>query len=142
MKPLVSIREALEDPNLLGTALEGPTWHAWRSLLIAAMGEPLEDRPDGGLHSEKRIRQHRPFQGHHWPLEYYEDGYPKLPACLIARQLNWAGQLNERPDTLGSLPERESAEPNQPWSRTGRAGYDHPTLIAAPALAAVRRRDL
>ncbi len=44
MKPLVCIREALEDPNLLGRALEGPTWHAWRSLLIAAMGEPL--KPD------------------------------------------------------------------------------------------------
>ena len=41
MKPKVSLRKALEDPDLLGSALAGPTWHAWRSLLIAAMGEPL-----------------------------------------------------------------------------------------------------
>jgi hypothetical protein len=26
-------------------------------------------------------------QGHHWPLEYYEDGYPKLPACLDRRPI-------------------------------------------------------
>lgn len=43
MKPLVSIREALSDPNLLGTALEGDSWLPWRILLIAAMGEPLSD---------------------------------------------------------------------------------------------------
>ena len=41
MKPRVTLRKALEDPELLGSALAGPTWHAWRSLLIAAMGEPL-----------------------------------------------------------------------------------------------------
>ena len=44
MTPKVSLRKALEDPELLGSALAGPTWHAWRSLLIAAMGEPL--KPD------------------------------------------------------------------------------------------------
>ena len=41
MNPRVTLRQALEDPELLGSALAGPTWHAWRSLLIAAMGEPL-----------------------------------------------------------------------------------------------------
>ena len=41
MKPRVTFRKALEDPELLGSALAGSTWHAWRSLLIAAMGEPL-----------------------------------------------------------------------------------------------------
>jgi hypothetical protein len=41
MTPKVNLRQALEDPELLGAALAGPTWHAWRSLLIAAMGEPL-----------------------------------------------------------------------------------------------------
>jgi hypothetical protein len=42
VKPKVTLRKALEDPSLLGATLAGPTWHAWRSLLIAAMGEPLE----------------------------------------------------------------------------------------------------
>lgn len=41
MKPLVSMREALTDPNLLGGAIEGDSWLPWRTLLIAAMGEPL-----------------------------------------------------------------------------------------------------
>jgi len=41
MKPTISMRDALADPNLLGTAVEGPSWLAWRAMLIAAMGEPL-----------------------------------------------------------------------------------------------------
>ena len=43
MKPLITIRKALADQNLLGCALEGDSWAAWRVLLIAAMGEPLKD---------------------------------------------------------------------------------------------------
>jgi hypothetical protein len=43
MKPRVSMREALSDPNLLGNALPGDTWRPWRILLIAAMGEALTD---------------------------------------------------------------------------------------------------
>ena len=41
MKPKVSLHKALEDPELLGSALAGPTWHPWRVILLAAMGEPL-----------------------------------------------------------------------------------------------------
>ena len=41
MTPKVSLRKALEDPDLLGSALAGPTWHPWRVILLAAMGEPL-----------------------------------------------------------------------------------------------------
>jgi hypothetical protein len=35
------MRAALTDPALLGNALPGPSWQAWRILLIAAMGEKL-----------------------------------------------------------------------------------------------------
>lgn len=41
MKPKVTIRHALSEPDLLGKALEGPSWALWRVLLIAAMGERL-----------------------------------------------------------------------------------------------------
>jgi hypothetical protein len=41
MTPRVTLRKALEDPELLGTVLAGPSWHAWRVILLAAMGEPL-----------------------------------------------------------------------------------------------------
>jgi hypothetical protein len=44
MKPRITIRKALEDKELLGSSMAGPSWAAWRSLLIAAMGEPL--KPD------------------------------------------------------------------------------------------------
>ena len=44
MKARVRLRKALEDPELLGSSLGGPSWHGWRSLLLAAMGEEL--KPD------------------------------------------------------------------------------------------------
>ena len=43
MKPKVSLRRALADRKLLGNALAGPSWQAWRILLIAAVGERLTD---------------------------------------------------------------------------------------------------
>ena len=43
MTPKVTMRQALSDPELLGGALPGPSWLAWRVLLIAARGEGLED---------------------------------------------------------------------------------------------------
>jgi hypothetical protein len=43
MIPRVALREALSDPNLLGTAIPGDSWQAWRTLLIAAMGEELRE---------------------------------------------------------------------------------------------------
>ena len=39
----VSLRKALSDPKLLGNALAGDSWLAWRVLLIAAAGESLTD---------------------------------------------------------------------------------------------------
>jgi hypothetical protein len=42
MKPRTTLRKALSDPRLLGNAIPGDSWAGWRSLLTAAMGEPLE----------------------------------------------------------------------------------------------------
>jgi hypothetical protein len=36
MKPRVTLRRALEDKELLGACLGDESWHAWRSLLVAA----------------------------------------------------------------------------------------------------------
>jgi hypothetical protein len=41
MKPRVTLRKALSDPGLLGHVISGNSWRAWRTLLIAAMGEKL-----------------------------------------------------------------------------------------------------
>ena len=43
MRKLISMREALSDPDVLGNAMIGPSWLGWRALLIASMGEPLND---------------------------------------------------------------------------------------------------
>ena len=43
MIPRVPLREALSDPNLLGTAIAGDSWRSWRTLLMAAMGEELRE---------------------------------------------------------------------------------------------------
>ena len=49
MRPMVSIRKALADPNLLGTTITGDSWSSWRTLLIAAMGEKLNDSRTRGI---------------------------------------------------------------------------------------------
>ncbi len=41
IEPVISMRRALADPQLLGSALAGESWRLWRIVLIAAMGEPL-----------------------------------------------------------------------------------------------------
>ena len=42
----VSMREALDDPQLLGDALIGDSWSTWRVFLIALLGDRLT-----GFHS-------------------------------------------------------------------------------------------
>ena len=41
--PTLTMRQALTDPALLGKVLVGDSWAAWRVLLIAMMGEALDD---------------------------------------------------------------------------------------------------
>jgi hypothetical protein len=43
MQPRITLRKALADKQLLGGALPGDSWSAWRIMLIAGMGEPLKD---------------------------------------------------------------------------------------------------
>ena len=43
MMARISLRDALNDPHLLGHVLSGDSWAPWRVLLIAAMGEALTD---------------------------------------------------------------------------------------------------
>jgi hypothetical protein len=42
MKPLLSMRDALSDPEVFGEVLSGSSWDGWRTLLIAVMGEALD----------------------------------------------------------------------------------------------------
>jgi hypothetical protein len=61
MKSTVTIRKALSDPQLLGGALKGDSWRAWRVLLIAAMGEALTD-DERVLFTKLTGREREPLQ--------------------------------------------------------------------------------
>jgi hypothetical protein len=61
MKPTVTIRKAFSDPKLLGSLLGGASWRAWRVLLIAAMGEALDD-DERALFKQITGRDHEPLQ--------------------------------------------------------------------------------
>jgi hypothetical protein len=43
MRPLLSMRDALRDPEVFAEVLEGESWSGWRTLLIAIMGEGLTE---------------------------------------------------------------------------------------------------
>jgi hypothetical protein len=43
MRPLLSVRDALRDPEVFGEVLSGSSWDGWRTLLIALCGEALTD---------------------------------------------------------------------------------------------------
>jgi hypothetical protein len=61
MIPRVPLREALSDPNLLGTAIAGDSWRSWRTLLIAAMGEDLRE-DEREIFSKLTGRDREPLQ--------------------------------------------------------------------------------
>jgi len=61
LKPRISLRQSLQDPNLLGGALTGESWAAWRTLLVASMGEFLtEDERE--IFSKLTGRDREPLQ--------------------------------------------------------------------------------
>ena len=61
MIPRVPLREALSDPNLLGTTIAGDSWRSWRTLLIAAMGEELRE-DEREIFSKLTGRDREPLQ--------------------------------------------------------------------------------
>ena len=42
--PLITMRDALEDPRIFGNILPGQSWAAWRAGLIVSRGEKLTGR--------------------------------------------------------------------------------------------------
>jgi hypothetical protein len=56
---IISLRQALTDPNLLSTVLDGDSWFAWRTLLLAACGESLTE-DERTLFRQLTGREHEP----------------------------------------------------------------------------------
>jgi hypothetical protein len=62
MNPTVAIRRALSEPDLLGNALKGDSFLAMRTLLIAAMGEPLINDAERAMYTKLTRRETSPRQ--------------------------------------------------------------------------------
>jgi hypothetical protein len=58
---LVTMRDALTDPRYFGTMLDGPSWAAWRVLLIAIVGEELTE-DERVIFRELTGRQNEPLR--------------------------------------------------------------------------------
>jgi hypothetical protein len=80
----VTMRQALEDPSLLGNVLAGPSWRTWIVVLVAIMGEPL--------YAEERViferltgRPHEPGQRveEFWAVIGRRGGKSRAVAVLI-----------------------------------------------------------
>lgn len=61
MKPLVTMRRALEDEFLFGAVLGGESWAPWRVLLVAALGEEL-NREERRIFTALTKRPREPHQ--------------------------------------------------------------------------------
>lgn len=85
MRPLISLREALDDPALLGGAIAGDSWRPWRTLLIAAMGEPLDD-DERAVFTALTGRPHEPGQRVEelWAIVGRRGGKTRAAATLAA----------------------------------------------------------
>ena len=83
MKKLLRMREALEDPAILGGAIGGPTWRSWRILLIAAVGEELT--PD-----EREVSK-------------ILTGRDSEPGCMVDTWLTIAGRRSGKSQAMAVL---------------------------------------
>lgn len=59
MKKLLPMRTALEHPDIFGRVLDGPSWDAWRALLIAIVGEELTEA-EREIYTEVTGREREP----------------------------------------------------------------------------------
>ena len=83
MRPIVSLRRALDDPDLLGPILGGPTWLAWRAVLLGAMGEALSANEQEAFRRPTGRRQ-EPLQRveEFWGVIGRRGGKTRAAACL------------------------------------------------------------
>ncbi|RUW47669.1 hypothetical protein EOA32_28095, partial [Mesorhizobium sp. M1A.F.Ca.ET.072.01.1.1] len=105
MKPLISMREALADPDLFGTILEGDSWAAWRVLLIAIMGEPLTD-DERIIFKQLTMRDQEPLQPveEFWAIVGRRGGKTRAMSVLsayLASLCDWSDVLV--PGEIGRL---------------------------------------
>lgn len=79
------MRHALDDPELLARVLDGPSWKAWRCILIAAMGEALTNN-ERHLFTQLTQRAREPLEGVEelWAVAGRRGGKTRAAAALAA----------------------------------------------------------
>jgi hypothetical protein len=99
VRPVVPMREALADPDLLGTVLPGPTWAAWRALLIGMMGEALTNE-ERGVFQKLTGRPAEPMQRveEFWGVIGRRGGKTRAGATLLV----YIGCLCDHTDSLAA----------------------------------------
>lgn len=106
MKIKTTMREALEDPNIFGTVLAGPSWAPHRVLLIAGMGEALTD-DERVTFQELTGREREPLERVEelWEILGRRSGKSRSMAVLaayLAALVDWSDIL--APGERGVLP--------------------------------------
>jgi hypothetical protein len=106
MRPRISLRDALADPQLLGNAIPGESWAIWRTLLIAAMGEELTD-DERVLFARVTGRESEPLErlDEFWGIVGRRGGKTRAAGTLgayVATLCDWSDVL--APGERGVLP--------------------------------------
>src|SRR6516165_2079477 len=142
MKPRISLRQSLQDPNLLGGALTGESWAAWRTLLVASMGESLTEderatfraltgrdrapRREESRYGDARLLPCRPMRPHR------RIGAGRTRCLALCRALSASGEDHPRLRRgflrTQSDPEAADREPN-----CGCVGVDQRHYLGGPA---------
>lgn len=106
LPPAVTMRRALSDPALLGAVLAGDSWRAWRILLIAAMGEALDD-DERAIFSRLTGREREPLErvDELWAIVGRRGGKSRSVAALAVylacfRDYSSVLSIGERPIVL------------------------------------------
>jgi hypothetical protein len=98
MKPIVSMRDALEDKRLLGSMVAGPSWDTWKALLIASRGEPLTEA-ELALYKARTARDEAPDApvDEMWLIAGRRSGKTASSAALamyLAALCDWSDSLS------------------------------------------------
>ena len=137
MRPLFSLRQALTDPQLLGGehGLGGDSWAAWCAILLASVGEPLNEAEAVAFHELTR----RAPPGHPmrqlWAVVGRRGGKTKSLAALVtylSACCSWP-RVSEKLRALVICPDMRQAE--------DFLHYCSEFIAASPLLAPLIRRQ-
>src|SRR5271170_1715802 len=135
MNPIVSLRKALADPELLGRAMPGPSWQPWHVLTIAAVGERLtaDERVIFKEFTGGREKEPGRLVSEFWAIKGRRAGGSRAAAtvaCYFAALCDHSGALSS--GERGSLPivAVNTAQARRLFDHVAGILHDSPRLAA------------